>query len=138
MARMKSEGIRVTYAGAVILAENDYLANDNVELSRSFTTTAEQLVDAAAPALRDYGNAQGEYALEVVADYPNKALAMQALLERTNFAEANQTGELVLAVGRVESKWRAGLNNVSGVLSVSPGGKMRLTFGYSFTLGAKL
>lgn len=138
MARMKSEGISATYAGEMILTEDQYLANDVVGLSRSFTTTAEQLVDASAPTIRAYGNAQGEFELEVQVDYRTKAEAMQALLERTAFAEAHQRGVLSVSVGGVEVAWHAGLQGVNGSLSVSVGGKMRLIFSYNFVLGAKV
>lgn len=138
MARMQSMGISVTYAGEEILTEKQYLANDQIGLRRSFTTTAEPLVDASAPVVRAYGNAQGEYELSVQEDFGTKAEAMSALLERTNFAEAHQTGELCVTVGGVASRWQAGVQGVDCTLGVSPGGKMRLVVSYSFILGAKL
>lgn len=138
MARMQSMGISVTYAGAEILNERQYLANDQIGLRRSFTTTAETLVDASAPVVRAYGNAEGEYELSVQEDYGTKAEAMRALLERTSFAEAHQTGELSVSVGGVACRWQAGVREVDGTLSVSPGGKMRLVVSYAFILGAEL
>lgn len=138
MARMQSVGISATYAGEVILTEAQYLTSDNVALSRSFTTTSEPLVDAESPAIRAFGNAQGEYELEVQVDYGTKAEAMQALLERADFAEEHPTGVLELSVGGVVRSWQAGLSSVNGRLGVSPGGKMRLIFAYSFILGARV
>jgi hypothetical protein len=136
---MLSSGISAYYHGAQILSEDMYLASDIVGLSRQFTTNASQVLDAAAPVIRDYGNAQGAFELGVLEDYPNKAAAMKELLSRTSFAEAHPTGILELRVGAGEemtvSKWRAGLSGVDAQLSIPPNGKVRLTFTYSFVLG---
>lgn len=138
MARMLASGITAEYAGAQILSESEYLAEDVVELSRSFTTTAEAVIEAAAPVIRAHGNAQGEYTLGVQVDFADKPSAMAALLERVQFAEAHQTGELRLTVGSTVCAWMAGLSGVQGALSLTPGNKMRMTVQYAFVLGAEV
>lgn len=136
MARMLSSGISAWYAGEQILSEDMCLANDIVGLSRQFTTSAEQVVDASAPVIRAYGNAQGAFELAVLVDCVNKPEAMAELLLRTRFAEEHQTGVLELRVGGEVCRWQAGVSGVDAQMSFPPTGKVRVMFSYSFVLGA--
>lgn len=133
--RIKSKIITIEYAGAAILAPGGHISGQDFGASRSFTTAADSLLDAASPAIRAYGNAQGAYEFAVAVDFDTEEDALSEALERTAFLEAHQTGLLRMIVGSKAQAWQAGISGTDWKLSYTPD-SVRLIFSYSFILGA--
>ena len=136
--RLKNNDITIVYAGRVLFQPGDYLEAESYGSSRSFTTTAEEVVNGEAPAIRSYGNARGDERLPICRDYRSEADALAAQLEETMFVEANQTGLLQKMVGSTVGAWQAGITSVEHSVKYVGAGdssRVRLTTTYSFILG---
>lgn len=133
--RIKSKIITIEYAGAAILSPGGHISGQDFGLNRSFTTSADSLLDAASPAIRAYGNAQGACEFAVAIDFDTEEEAFSEALERTAFVEAHQTGTLKMTVGSKLQAWQAGISGTDCKLSYTPD-SVRLIFSYSFILGA--
>lgn len=142
--RLRSDITRITYAGRDILAPGGYLAADSYGGSRAFTTAAEPLLEAASPAVRAYGNAQGSMNVPVCKDYPSEEDAIKAAFAAIKHAENHQEGELVFSVGEQTLRWAAGITGLQWRLNYTwcntetSVGSVRLTLTYDFILGAEL
>ena len=135
--RIRSNIIRVTYAGQDIFEPGQHLSATEYGFSRSFSTTAEPIIGAEAQTMRAYGNAQGSLNLPVSVDYASEPEAMAAALLRADHAEHNQTGVLTMSVDDKTRSWNAGIQSIECRLSYVANA-VRLTVTYSFALGAEI
>jgi hypothetical protein len=139
--RIKSNIIRVTYAGQDILAPGQHIAADEYGFSRTFTTTAESIIDAKAQIIRAYGNAGGSFQLPVCIDCDSEPDAMAEALFRSDFVELNQTGVLSVQIEQNEDAtaraWQAGVQGVECRLNYVANA-VRLTVIYNFILGSEV
>lgn len=142
--RLKSNIIRVNYAGRDILAPGGYLAAESYGGSRAFTTTAESLLEAASPAVRSYGNAQGNMSVPICQDFPSEPEALEAAFAAEDYVERHQEGVLSVTIGDKTRKWNAGITSFNWSINYAwsstenSKGCVRLTLSYEFVLGAKL
>ena len=142
--RLKSKIIRINYADRDILSPGGHLAAENYGGSRAFTTTAESLLEAASPAVRAYGNAQGSMSVPICQDFASEPEALEAAFAAEEHAEAHQEGVLSFTVGDKTRKWSAGVTgfnwsiNYAWTSTPNSRGCVRLTLSYEFILGAKL
>lgn len=143
MARFRSETTTIEYAGRVIYdgsAAGQSLVSPP-SISRQYTTTAEEIVDAATPTIRSYGNAGGAFPVAVIVDYPTEKAAFEAELGWADFTDANQTGVLTVTVGfgddAVTRRWSAGIDSLE-VEQQLAAEAMRLVLRFGFILGEKI
>lgn len=140
--RLKSNIIRVTYAGLDILEPGQHIAADEYGFSRTFTTTAEPIIGAQSQIVRAYGNAGGSFQLPICIDFASEPEAMAAALLRSDFVELNQIGVLSIQVEQETDEnetsstrsWKAGVQSIDCRLSYTAN-KVRLHVNYSFVLG---
>ena len=136
--RIKSYIISASYAERVILSPGQYFSGESYVLNRSFTTTAESIIGAAAPEIHSFGNASGELNLSVEQDFNDEAEAVATALEMIDFLEANQQGNLAFAVGSSARTWKAGVQRIDSKIQYighSVSSRVRLTLTYRFILG---
>jgi hypothetical protein len=139
MARFRSETTTIAYAGRVIY-DGSAAGQSLVSLpsiSRQYTTTAEEIVDAATPTIRAYGNAGGAFPVAVIIEYPSEEAAFDAELGWADFTDANQTGELSVDVGSITRRWRAGVDSLEVEQQFSAD-TVRLVLRFGFILGEKI
>lgn len=137
--RIKSNVISASYAERVILSPGQYISGDSYELNRSFTTTAESIIGAAAPEIHSFGNASGELSFSVAQDFDAEDVAIAVALETTDFLEANPQGNLAFAVGSAARTWKAGVQRINSkiqYIGYEDSSRVRLTLTYNFVLGA--
>lgn len=132
--RIKSKIITIEYAGQALLAPGEHISGQDYGGSRSFSTTAEDILNADTPTVRAYGNAQGSKTFDVCLDFSTEDEAIAEALTRLDFLEAHQTGTLTLTVGTVSRSWQAGVQSADWRISYTPD-SVRLTLSYSFVLG---
>lgn len=133
--RIKSNVTTIEYAGEVLLQPGGHLNGQNYGGSRNFTTTAEDVVDAASPVIRSYGNAQGSMNFDVCIDFGSEDEAITEAMTRTHHLETHQSGVFKLKVGATVNAWQAGIQSSDWSISYTVD-TVRLTFSYSFVLGA--
>lgn len=138
---IQSDIITITYAGQAILEPGQHLDATEYGFSRSFSTTAEPLIGAAAPSINAYGNAQGSIQIPVYIDCESEPQAMALALSRTDHAENNQTGTLSLSIGAdnpeiglTSREWKAGIQAIECSISYTPLNTVRLHINYNFLL----
>ena len=140
MARFRSKDTTIYYAGTKIYDgsnKNNCLA-ELPAISRQYSTTAEQIVDAENPVIRAYGNAAGAMSVSVLIDFENEYAAFRNQMAWTDFAETHQKGQLYIDFGnRAETGWEAGLESFE-VETIYVPGAVRLNLRFSFILGAKI
>ena len=137
--RIKSYIISASYAERVILSPGQYFSGESYVLNRSFTTTSESIIGAAAPEIHSYGNASGEFSISVEQDFNDEDVAVATALEMIDFLEANQQGNLAFAVGSSARTWKAGVQRIDSKIQYIGHGvssRVRLTLTYNFILGA--
>lgn len=140
MARFRSKEISIYYAGSKLYDGYDETQSlaELPSISRQYSTSAEQIVDAEAPIIRAYGNAAGGMSVSVLLDFQNEYTAFRHQMAWTNFADSHQTGQLYIDYGnREEHGWEAGLESFE-VETVYVPGAVRLNLRFSFILGAKI
>lgn len=103
--------------------------------SRSYSTTAEDVVDAATPVIRAYGNAQGSMNFDVCVDFESEGEAVAEAMQRMQHLDEHQTGDFTLTVGESVQRYAAGIQSADWSISYTVD-TVRLTFSYSFILGA--
>lgn len=130
--RTQSKTTTITYAGRVILAPGDMLSGETFSGERNYTTSATPLVMSERPAIDNYGNATGSQSFTICRDFDSFELLLEHLLELQNFADANQTGDLIITSGAVSKTVEAGLTNFR--YEVSLAASYRLSVGYDFLL----
>lgn len=139
MARFRSKNTTIRYAGRVIYDGSD--AGQSLvslpALSRQYTTTAEEIVDAATPTIRAYGNAGGAFPVAVIIEYPTEEAAFEAELGWADFTDTNQTGELEVTIGGITRRWAAGLDSLE-VEQQFAADTVRLVLRFGFILGEKV
>lgn len=135
--RIKSKVITIEYAGAMILQPGGHINGREYGGSRSYSTTAEDVVDAATPVIRAYGNAQGSINFDVCMDFDSEGQAVAEAMQRTQHLDEHQTGDFTLTVGETMQKYAAGITTVDWSISYTVD-TVRLTVSYNFTLGKKL
>ena len=135
--RLKSKVITVEYAGQKILEPGGHINGQDYGGSRSFTTTADDILDAANPQIRAFGNAQGSKELEVCIDFDSEDEAVAEAMIRQDHCERNQTGLLTFTVGNFSRSWNAGISGIDWRISYTPD-TVRLNVSYSFVLGASV
>lgn len=133
--RIKSNVITIEYAGEVLLQPGGHLNGQDYGGSRSFTSTAEDVVDAENPVIRAYGNAQGSMNFDVCIDFGSEDEAITEAMTRMHHLETNQSGIFKLKVGDTVNAWQAGIQSADWSISYTVD-TVRLTFSYSFILGA--
>lgn len=133
--RIKSNVITIEYAGEVLLQPGGHLNGQDYGGSRSFTTTAEDVVDAASPVIRAYGNAQGNMNFDVCVDFGSEDEAITEAMTRMQHLETHQSGVFKLKVGDTVNAWQAGIQSTDWRISYMVD-SVRLTFSYRFILGA--
>jgi hypothetical protein len=133
--RLKSNIIKITYDGAVLLEPGMHIDGSQYGFSRSFTTSADDVLDAVSPEIRAFGNAHGEMPMAIAVDFDNEESAFSESLDRVAFMEDHQTGILEITIGKKKYAWHSGISNVSTSLSYMPE-SVRLIVNYTFTLGA--
>jgi hypothetical protein len=133
--RIKSNIITIEYAGAMILQPGGHINGQEYGGSRSYSTTAEDVVDAATPTIRAYGNAQGSMNFDVCVDFESEGEAVAEAMQRMQHLDKNQTGDFTLTVGESVQRYAAGIQSADWTISYTVD-TVRLTFSYSFILGA--
>lgn len=133
--RIKSNVITIEYAGEVLLQPGGHLNGQDYGGSRSFTSTAEDVVDAENPVIRSYGNAQGSMNFDVCIDFGSEDEAITEAMTRMHHLETHQSGVFNLKVGDTVNAWQAGIQSADWSISYTVD-TVRLTFSYSFILGA--
>lgn len=134
--RLKSNSITIEYAGQVILSPGGHINGQDYGGSRSFTTSAASILDAANPEIRAFGNAQGSQELQICVDFEKEDDALAEAMARVDHCETNQTGLFTLTIGDYSRSWKAGITSIDWRLSYTPD-RVRLALAYSFTLGSK-
>lgn len=134
--RLQSKNTTAIYAGQEILGPGQCIDATDYGFGRDFTTRAEPVIRAAAPVIMASGNAQGTFNLPVCIDFASEDAAFKEALQRTAFAEENQTGKLELTIDEVAQKWEAGIQRIDCKLIHLPN-CVRLTVTYDFLLGKK-
>lgn len=135
--RLKSNVITVEYAEQKILEPGGHLNGQNYGGSRVYSTAAVDVVDAAHPEIRSYGNASGSMSFAVCVDCETEDAAMAEAMQRMAHLDAHQTGSFSLSVGETVKRWQAGITSAEWSISYTVD-SVRLTFSYSFTLGEPL
>lgn len=133
--RLKSNIITIVYAGEEILAPGEHIFGQEYGGSRSFTTSADSILEAGSPEIRAFGNAQGIITVNVSLDFQAEDAALDEAMRRLDFAETHQTGELKLTIGSKSRSWLAGIDSIDWQQSYMPD-CVRLVVSYSFILGA--
>lgn len=138
MALFRNNEATLSYAGLVILEKGDMLsASDDIfSIDLQFTTQTVDLLDAARPALGNFGNTQEKKSFTIVRDYPTPAAAMTAAQEIADFAETHPLGDLTYTCGEYSKTWAAGVSSLRVNTSVPPIG-VRVTYVWEFMLKNK-
>ena len=135
--RIKSKVITIEYAGATLLKPGSHLNGKEYGGSRAYSTAAVDVVDAAHPEIRSYGNASGSMSFAVCVDCETEDEAVAEAMPRITHLDAHQTGSFTFSVGDTVQKWHAGITSADWSISYTVDA-VRLTFSYSFTLGEPL
>lgn len=135
--RIKSKVITIEYAGSTLLKPGSHLNGQEYGGSRAYSTAAVDVVDAAHPEIRSYGNASGSISFAVCVDCPTEDEAVAEAMQRIAHLDAHQTGSFTLSVGNTVQRWQAGITSIDWSISYTVDA-VRLTFGYNFTLGEQL
>ena len=135
MSRIKSDVISLEYAEEVILKPGESMSGQEYGGSRSFTTAAEDIIDAASPTIRAYGNSQGSLNFAVCLDFESEPDAVREAVIRLRHLEENQKGTLRMNVGGIVQSWDAGILSADWKTSYTVD-SVRLVFSYNFVLGA--
>ena len=133
--RIKSNVITIEYADEVLLQPGGHINGQDYGGSRNFTTTAEDVIDADSPVIRAYGNAQGNMNFDICVDFGSEDEAITEAMTRMHHLETHQSGVFKLKVGDTVNAWQAGIQSTDWRISYTVD-SVRLTFSYSFILGA--
>lgn len=129
--RFRSEQTEVSYAGVVILGIGQRFGQDEFTCTKEYTTQAVPVLDADAPVLDSYGNAQGSTEFSVVLDFLTPEEALAEAMARQAHTDAHQTGVLSVRVGESVRTWAAGVQRFEARVSF-PSRGVRLTCSYAF------
>lgn len=135
MSLFRNTAATLTFAGEPIMQTGDLLPSDDdiFSIDLQFTTQTVDLLDAATPALGNFGNTKEGKTFTVIRHYATPEEAMTAGQQLADFAAAHPLGTLTYTCGAYTRTWSAGLTAFRANTSV-PGQGVRVTYAWEFQL----